>query len=195
MGSRVFLMAGDSFIARLDREIQSRDPQFRPHFQVPGIRVDTYTRGGWKVWDMLAHSGDVKLLDPSFIYFQIGGNDVSTTAPEVLACNIIDAAEFLVSDTGASYGIVGQLLYRDRSAFLPSQQAVLDYNARVDIVNRVMRVLAGESDTIRYWRHKGLMDPAHNILCQDGTHLNQHGLFKFYRSIRGAALLASRGDL
>ena len=127
----VFRMAGNSFITRLQDELQSGDAQFRPHFQVTSIRVDVYARGGWRVWDMVAHSLEVKLLDPSFIYFQIGGNDVSATPPEVLACNIIDAAEFLVTDTGASCGIVGQLLYRGESRFPPSQQAMLNYNARV----------------------------------------------------------------
>ena len=188
-------MAGDSFITRLQDELQSGDAQFWPHFQVPGISVDAYARGGWRVWDMVAHSLEVKLRYPFFIYFQIGGNDVSATPPEVLACNIIDAAEFLVADTGASCGIVGQLLYRGESRFLPSQQAVLDYNARVDIVNRVLRVLAGDSHILRYWQHKGLMNPAQNILCDDGTHLNRHGLFRFYRSLRGAALLARKGAL
>ena len=38
---------------------------------------------------MVAHSLEVKLLDPSFIYFQIGGNDVSVTPPEVLLMCIL----------------------------------------------------------------------------------------------------------
>ena len=87
-GRRFSLWLATALSHGFDRELMSRDPQFMPHFQVPGIRVDTYAKGGWKVWTMSAHSGNVKLLDPSFIYFQIGGNDVSTTAPEVLACNI-----------------------------------------------------------------------------------------------------------
>ena len=47
-------MAGDSFITRLQDELQSGDAQFWPHFQVPGISVDAYARGGWRVWDMVA---------------------------------------------------------------------------------------------------------------------------------------------
>ena len=105
---------------------------------------------------MVAHSLEVKLLDRSFIYFQIGSNDVSATPPEVLACSIINAVEFLVTDTDASCGIVGQLLYHGKSRFLPSQQAVLTYNDRVHVVCSI-------------------------------------GLFKFYRSLRGAALLAREG--
>ena len=107
---------------------------------------------------MVAHSLEVKLLDPSFIYFQIGSNDVSATPPEVLACSIINAVEFLVTDADASCGIVGQLLYHGESRFLPSQQAVLTYNARVHIVCSI-------------------------------------GLFNFYRSLCGAALLACEGPL
>ena len=107
---------------------------------------------------MVAHSLKVKLLDPSFIYFQIGGNDVSATPPEVLACSIINAVEFLVTDADASCGIVGQLLYHGESRFLPSQQAVLTYKARVHIVCSI-------------------------------------GLFNFYRSLWGAALLACEGPL
>ena len=74
-------MAGDSFITRLQDELQSGEAQFWPHFQVPGISVDAYARGGWRVWDMVAHSLEVKLRYPSFIYFQIGGNDGSATPP------------------------------------------------------------------------------------------------------------------
>ena len=54
-------MAGDSFVTRLQDELRSGDAQFRPH-ALPGSRHlewTIYARGGWRVWDMVAHSLEV----------------------------------------------------------------------------------------------------------------------------------------
>ena len=186
--NKVFLLAGHSFISRFygclcDPALQ----HFEHNFGLQGCQVSSFAQGGWKLWDMMAASQHLPTYDPSCIFIQIGENDISTMAPEVLAMYIIECAEFLMQHTGASWGYVGQLLHRQRSKYLPTEDLVVQFNQRIDIANRVLKVLASDS-TVTYWRHKGLMNPAIGVLHSDGTHLNQIGLFKYYRSIKGIAL-------
>ena len=51
---------------------------------------------------------------------------------------------------------------------------------------------SGEYGYVKFWRHKaGLQDNVHRYLCRDGTHLNEHGMRKYWRSVRGALLWAA----
>ena len=148
----------------------------------------TVAQPGWHLWDMMAATTNLHSFNPTALFFQIGGNDISSFAPEVLACHIIDCAQHLVQASGAKRAFIGQLLYRSQSNFLPSAEAVLEYNHRVDIANRVLKVLAADSSVVRFWRHKGLMEPSVPILCSDGTHFNHTGLDRYFRSIKGSIL-------
>ena len=124
------------------------------------------------------------LIDrPNIIVMQVGGNDFPH--------NLIRLAKDLRrGHTGVV--MIGKLFYRSRSRHLSTDRQVERYNGKVQNTNEVLQSSAKQlqEDHILVWNHKGREHMRDEIIGQDGTHLNQLGMKKFYKSIRGALITA-----
>ena len=113
----------------------------------------------------------------------------SLTTPRFLTCNLIRLAKDLHrGHTGVV--IIGKLFYRCRSRHLSTDRQVERYN--IQSTNEVLQSSAKQlqEDHILVWNHKGRELLRDEIIGQDGTHLNQLGMKKLYKSIRGALITA-----
>ena len=125
---------------------------------------------------------------------QVGGNDFTggeepdhTEVPH----NLIRLAKDLRrGHTGVV--IIGKLFYRSRSRHLSTDRQVERYNGKVQNTKGVLQSSAKQlqEDHILVWNHKGRELMRDEIIGQDGTHLNQLGMKKHYKSIRGALITA-----
>ena len=137
-------------------------------------------------WDHI-HNVDVVIL-------QVGGNDFKNGVTDTLdvAKGVLELAQFCKGLFGVKFVLIGKLFYRGSSKWLPTAQKVCEYNQKVREANEYMRVNASDYGVV-YWRTKGIdiLDYG-RLLKEDGTHLNQVGQVKLYRSIRGAIMFATR---
>ena len=112
--------------------------------------------------------------------------------PVELANEILNLAHRLMSEKGVKTVHVFQLLYRRRAV---SSRFILraGYNSLVDRVNRELEFLCQFFPKITFWKHKKMSTNWHLMSNHDGTHLNDFGSKKYYRSIRGAVIQAIKG--
>ena len=110
-----------------------------------------------------------------------GSNDVAdeNLSPNSIACALYASAMYAVH-AGAKNAMVIQLF----------QRKALWFNQKVIKVNKeLMKILyESEDDRVRLWRVKGLWIDPEDIICIDGTHLNEDGQFKLFRAVRGCIL-------
>lgn len=129
---------------------------------------------------------------PDHVLIQIGSNDISNveTNVETVAWSIQHLYQTLIS-IGIKHVTVGFLFYRQkvrRSRGLTLAQ----YNARVDELNRLLFEMPLYCPQLTLWRHRGLRFPNVQILRNDGVHLNNEGLKRLMRNIRGAIMHAEK---
>ena len=62
----------------------------------------------------------------------------------------------------------------------------------VDLYTRYFRVVLEPIPYAIYWGHRAFWKARHNFYAADGVHLNRMGLYKLYRSFRGAVLKSVR---
>ena len=126
------------------------------------------------------------------VFLQVGGNDFVNGHDDAttVADGMLQLALFAKGTFHVQHVFVGKLFGRGVSRWLPTDSAVEAYNSKVHAANEYLwREAPGCG--ITFWRHKGIEDWA-RLLDDDGTHLNDIGQIKFYKSIRGAFINASR---
>lgn len=134
--------------------------------------------------------------DSSYVFIQIGGNDIGFIPNKQIVTNIVSFAEYLIYGLGTRVVIIGQLLRRDPSANPPG------YNESVTEVNDLLTQKTQTLSNIFYWRHRGFwLDMSH--LGRDGVHLANPPLRslkpgdppspmkKYWRSIRNTVIVHS----
>ena len=139
---------------------------------------------------------DILRERPAIIIMQVGGNDFSgddLADHTEVANNLIKLAKDM-RQGHAEVVVIGKLFYRKTSRHLPTEVQVIKYNDKVKITNDELQAKAKIllDDKILVWNHKGRELMRDEIIGPDGTHLNQLGMKKFYKSIRGALITAQR---
>ena len=154
---------------------------------IPGANVP-------RIWDNVRLNPILTYLHNYFVILQIGGNDLDAinVHPVEQANEILNLARRLMSEKVVKTVHVCQLLYRRRAV---SSRFILraGYNSLVDRVNRELEFLCQFFPKIIFWKHKKMSSNWHLMLNHDGTHLNDFGSKKYYRSIRGAVIQAIKG--
>ena len=156
------------------------------YYGMPSATIDTLQR---KKRDILRDR-------PAIIIIQVGGNDFSgddRADHTEVANNLINLAKEMRRGH-AEVVVIGKLFYRMTSRHLPTDAQVMKYNDKVKVINDELQAKAKIllDDKILVWNHKGREQMRDEIIGPDGTHLNQLGMKKFYKSIRGALITAQR---
>ena len=156
------------------------------YYGMPSATIDSLRR---KIHDILRER-------PAIIAMQLGGNDFSgddVADHTEVANKLIQLAKDL-RQGHAEVVVIGKLFYRKTSSHLPTDAQVVRYNDKVKITNDELQANAKTllEDKILVWNHKGCELMRDEIIGPDGTHLNQLGMKKFYKSIRGALITAQR---
>ena len=120
----------------------------------------------------------------------MGGNDLSCSEDNSLSV-IASLASFMQRiqiALPATNVVVCSLFYRYQSSWIPDEMSQARYNSNVDQINADMGEVISILPRATTWNHKGFKQPENPIMRSDGTHFNEHGMFKFYKSLRGAIL-------
>ena len=174
--------------------LRDEQPEFQANFGLAEMEVSYYGVSGGTVEALRGKISAILQDRPNIIVMQVGGNDFTggeepdhTEVPH----NLIRLAKDLRRGH-ASVVIIGKLFYRCRSRHLSTDRQLERYNGKVKCTNEVLQSSAKQlqEDRILVWNHKGRELLRDQIIGQDGTHLNQLGMKKLYKSIRGALITA-----
>jgi len=177
------LVLGHSFIHRLQAFIV-RSNLIPNNFSLDSAVIRLYGVGGRTVAKVVAYDLDVvRSFKPDIVILQLGTNDLVAQAPQTVGSSIEELVRLLHDDLGVQYIGVCQVLRR-----CPPPVRVTDFNTRVQKLHRYLQVVLGPLPFCFYWKHIGFWNPSSNLFLRDGVHLNDLGLFRFHRSLRGAVL-------
>lgn len=185
------LIAGHSLI----RHLTASD--LDPNFLLP-IQATFHGISGAHIRDFHNDPIFLELLQHHHtLILQIGENDINSSTD-----NVYQSTHTIMNEVLHLLRLIrrcnphliifwGQLLYRKRSRrrysrIHNSRQQIL-FNLQIDTLNRYLKLsLPMFTSNTFYWRHVGATRHGLDWLHMDGTHLNTHGQYKLWRSIRGA---------
>ena len=183
------LILGHSYIRRLGNYCshpRQRNLALDPH----EYTVSFHGIGGARVaalWDEL---GRIAAQKPDVLILQIGGNDLSTSRAENVAHNIIQFVEYVAHHFDIAKIFVCELLPR-----ISVPHFTHHYNfVAVPCTNEILRAHFKFNQTqsipqARFWYHgRGLCTLRPDYYLPDGIHLNDRGMYRYFKSIRGAVL-------
>ena len=146
---------------------------------VRGATVNTFLDA-----DMFARIIDVC---PNVVCLCLGGNDLTTATPVMVALDIIRLARRLLS-AGVQCVCVGQVCRR--LCWRNVTHSVGDSLAQE--LNSYLEAFSNDTEGVFFWRHKRLWTSIRPVFRPDGVHYSDLGNFRFFRSMRGAIMAAVR---
>jgi len=182
---RPVLLLGHSFIRRLSEDLQSQfDERANVNFKLSrDAIVHLHGVGGLTVRRLVRSKlGVVSSLSPHVVILEIGTNDLSTLAPEVVGSEIEELVRLLLETYSIRAVGVCEVILRVRAPL---------FNAAARTLNQYLNVVLDPIPNAFCWEHHGFSEPSQNPYS-DGVHVNSFGQYVLYRSYRGAILHALR---
>ena len=209
MPSELFIVAGDSFVRRLDYMMQSNrhaHRSFRPNFGLAYADVEMAGLNGTDKIVYLRHveqwveDNREKVSDCQVFCIQVGSNDLLErffNRGEELAVQVMYLAR-RIWRIGAQRIVILPVMFRQGAAAIPRRSgqfgpearnsARIQYNYSVMDFNRAIRKLCSESTMpISCTEPKGLRRSWGRHL-QDGCHYNIKAYRKYYRNTRNTLI-------
>ena len=183
------LVLGHSFVRRVLEFIDLRqaNDNYRRDLNLSEVcEVEIFGIGGRTVDEMIRFDLEfTKRNAPNVVVLELGSNDIcdSHCDADTVVLSIVAFTELLIKSLSVRSVGVCQILPRMPTPFD-------GYNARVQKVNTLLREALQNIKSAKFWRHRGLANPARNVYASDGIHLNDFGNDALYRSYRGAILFA-----
>ena len=173
-GPTSILLVGHSFLRRLVGYLRD---QHIDNFNLyhDSYKVDVLASGGLtmpKLWAQI----------PDVVYAEISSNDIAGGRdPVSLADDVFKFANCLLVHGVRTVVLV---FFRDSANSRYATSTIVVYNTR-------MADLCASSDTIIFWRHRGIWQSWRQYLLE-GIHFTREGHRKFFDSIRGALIAACK---
>ncbi len=190
--SQTVLILGDSFVSRL-KDYLDGNQLFNFNLDLSGHKVFCHGRGGLKIGDLFSsHIFDVvDRISPNIVLIEIGSNDLDNgnIPTSTLLHNLSNFALALKNACGVSVVAIMEVFFRAKvcrgnwTSTDALNGAIHDFNARCKDMSSYAPFL--------YWHHVGLVSNWCQYICPDGVHLNNLGLYKFYKSVRSAIITFS----
>ena len=182
--TKAVLVIGHSYIRRWVKEytVECSLPDVSPNYGIDStaVCIDTVGYGGCKtttITGRLAVAG-TRVYHGAVI--QLGGNDLCVTRNyDRIAAFLVSIAQYLQVSYGIDRIALCQVLRRPQFPYPDYNDLVVKLN---DAILQRSRSLPG----ICMWKHRGFWRSKVNVQHADGIHLNTYGLYKYYKSIRGA---------
>ena len=192
------LLLGHSFFRRLQQALySSQHPYCISNFGLQQCNVTFFTVSGWTVGDKAKQIEPLQERVRSLfqrghfeaVVIQLGDNDccnLGLFSCLGLASLLDDFGQWLIRECGVKIVYICQLFTRPQ----PRNVSPAVYEQRRSKVNEYLEVLLEDLDSIKFWKHRRIFESPHNVFDEDGCHLNEIGMKKFYKSIRQAIILA-----
>lgn len=190
MASRVpkVLILGHSFVKRLSRDIsRGYDTQLDSSFGLFGTAVVQLAGVGGRTVDKLRRF-DLDIINsykPDIVILEIGTNELSSVAPEIVGSAIDDLVQLLLGHL--SVHVVCWCCVIPR-AISHADSAL--FHQRAKILNKYVKVVLDPLLGVFCWDHRIFNHPAKDFYLPDGVHLNTSGQYHLFRSYRGAIMKA-----
>ena len=159
---------------------QQFDDRAKSNFDLTDVKVELFGVGGRTVdkikqYDLV----NVSRFAPDIVILEIGTNDLCNAPPETVASQIDKLVELLLNHFSVRVVGVCEVIKRAKPVF----------NEKVEVLNQYLSIVIDNPKAF-VWRHKSLDSRSHDLLLEDGVHLNPYGQYLLYRSYRGAILKA-----
>ena len=198
-GNSDLLIIGHSFVRRLQEYVflKNTSKVVGADFGISVQFSDVFYRrlGGLTLDRLINELPLVCDLSPKAVIIDIGTNDLSSVGvdPVMLAKRITDFAKLVAAVNSVAEVLVCQVLPRvlvrpTRRTRCPTR---VDFNDARFVVNRTLAALTADLPHIHCWRHRGMHANWQQYFDRFGVHLNDAGMRKYVRSIRGAAMFAA----
>lgn len=182
------LILGHSFVKRLLSDIREGfNSEVSLSFGLSGTAsVRLSGVGGRTVAKLTRFDLDIiSYYQPEIVILEIGTNDLSCIAPEVVGSEIDEFVQLLLGRY--SVRVVGWCCVIPRAISFSGYEA---FNQKASILNNYLKVVLDPYTGVFVWDHRIFNHPAKNFYSRDGVHLNNSGQYHLYRSYRGAILKA-----
>ena len=105
----------------------------------------------------------IKSDAPNVVALELGSNDIcdSHCDADSIALSLVAFTELLIKSLSVRFVVVCQILPRRHTPFD-------GYNERVQKVNTLLREALQNINSAKFWRHRGLVNPAKNVYARDG---------------------------
>ena len=118
---------------------------------------------------------------PNVVCLSLGGNDLSTVTPVMVALDIIRLARMLLS-SGVQCVCVGQVCRR-----LPWRNVSHSVgDSLAQELNAYLESFSNDTEGVFFWRHKRLWTSIRPVFRQDGVHFSDEGNYRIFLSMLGA---------
>lgn len=190
------LVFGHSFIKRLETKTQTDQNSLKSDFGLKQCIVTLKGYGGlnFGLEDQRKERKFYDIVDNVFrchtfdiVVCQLGGNDISRNiSPEALKNAIVSLATYVRTNYGVKVFYVCSIFTRPK----PRDILAGDYETFRNQANALIEEYAQTNDTIVFWPHKRIFQSPHHLFMDDGTHLNETGTKKLYKSLRQAIIFS-----
>ena len=184
------LILGHSFVKRLSRDIQlGSDSRIDASFGLQGsAAVKLYGVGGRTVQKLRAYDLDIlRNWSPDVVILEVGTNDMSELAPEVVGSAVVDLVELILESFSVRAVCWCCVIPRGIA-----HSFAQDFFQRTLVLNNYVSVVFDSVPGAFCWQHRIFNHPSKDFYLSDGVHLNPSGQYQLFRSYRGAILKALR---
>jgi lysophospholipase L1-like esterase len=117
------------------------------------------------------------------VILQIGGNDLTNQrcSPDIFIDRVNDLVNYLVEHRGVQKVVVMEILFRQHANRYRMRRSIEDYNDAVRRTNQLLAECCSISHRMLFWKY-GHYVHGHQFFCDDGVHLNDVGLRRYWRS-------------
>ena len=150
------------------------------------FRVSYIGVGGLTVKNAIWQINSIEDLKPDAVILDLGANDLDNREePDArfVAADIVEFSNWLLLHTKLVYIVASYHRSRPRRA---------DYEDVLPVFNNTLRRICRGLTNVYFWPHRNMTQEWQGFMKTDGVHLNTEGLHRYYRSIRGAVLNASK---
>ncbi|KAK3103405.1 hypothetical protein FSP39_018966 [Pinctada imbricata] len=183
------LVLGSSHINHLKTFVRQRGcTDFNFH---PPIHVHLFGISGGRL-QASSHvrllKNEIRAVKPNALVIHIGGNDldrknVTEDCVQTLCYQLVSLCAMLIRRFNLRKITILQLMPRVRTRHVP----VHSYNNLVIAFNKELKRAVSAHPKIKYWTISGIKQTKQQIFS-DEVHLNNLGLVKYYKNVRGAII-------
>ena len=124
----------------------------------------------------------VKRLSPDIIIVEIGTNDLTRSAPEVVRSEIDDFVRFLLDNP--TVRVVG--VCHVKTPVFSCVTSETSFLTRATALKQCTSAVLGDLPNVFCWLNSPFSSPDKDFYLDDGVHLNSVGQCQLYLSYRGA---------
>ena len=173
------LVVGHSFVKRLGRMVGSGEKNVRGH------DVEFWGFSGATIQRIRQYASRWDLSKFCIVYVELGTNDLcSSRSAEAVVQDLLDLVH-LLQERGATKVVLGEILHRRKMR--EGGPSVEIFRAKVNVVNSNLRERALVIAGCRVWTHDKVRSAS--LLAEDGVHLSDRGMTRYWKSVRGALLV------